>query len=143
MSIATVDDLSVGDSYTEEILFDEQTISRFIEFSRDIASFHTRREFSKQKGFQGLVVHGFLLSTNFSKILGMELPGENTVIGSVNLEFHEPVYVGDKVKYTVTVERILTPLGGVLLKLNVQKADNTPCVQGKATCFFKGNKGKA
>ena len=46
-------------------MFDEETIKRFIIFSRDSAGIHVKQEFSKEKGFDDLVVHGFLLSTNF------------------------------------------------------------------------------
>lgn len=140
MSIITIDDIKVGESYTEEILFDEEKISSFIAFSKDTAGIHTKESFSKKKGFENRVVHGFLLSINFSRILGMELPGENTVIASVNLEFHEPVYVGDLIKYSVAVTRILYQLGGVLLDLKIQKSDGTICVKGKAACFFKKDK---
>ena len=142
MPFKSINDIPTDASFSEELIFDEERMNRFIEFSRDTAGIHTKSKFSSKKGFQGLVVHGFLLSVNFSRILGMELPGENTVIGTVNLEFHEPVYLGDKVKYTVSVDRLLIPLNAVVLKLDVHKSDGTMCVQGKSTCFFKEDKEK-
>jgi hypothetical protein len=45
--------------------------------------------------------------------------------------------VGDTVKYTVTVKRILHPLGTILLDLKIQKLDGTACIEGKATCVLK------
>ena len=84
-----------------------------------------------------LVVHGFLLSLHFSRILGMQLPGENTVIGTIDLKFHDPVYVGDTATFTATVTRILKPLGTVVLELLVTKQDGTKCVEGKTSCVFK------
>ena len=137
MAIMTIDDIQIDMTYREDVLFDEEKIRHFINFSQDTASIHTKHSFSRKKGFDDLVVHGFLLSTYFSRILGMELPGENTVIGSINLEFHTPVYLGDLVKYAVKVERILRPLGGVVLSLKIQKTDGTVCVEGKTHCFFK------
>jgi len=137
LSARSLHDLKVGDVYEEEILFDNERVERFIAFSKDSAAIHTRKNFSEKKGFEGLVVHGLLLSTSFSRILGMEIPGENTVIGTVDLKFHEPVYVGDRVKYLVAVDRIIAPLGGVVLNLRITKSDGTVCVRGKSHCFFK------
>ncbi len=137
MTIRKIEDISVGDSYQEEKLIDEATIQQFIHMTKDTAGIHTNVQFSGERGFEDLVVHGFLLSINFSRILGMELPGENTVIGSLELHFHNPVYVGDSVRYVVTVKRILKPLGTVLLDLLITKNDGTLCVEGKTTCAFK------
>jgi acyl dehydratase len=67
----------------------------------------------------------------------MELPGENTVIGNISLKFHAPVYLGDTVKYTATVKRVLSSLGTVLLDLGVHKPDGTICVNGTTACVFK------
>ncbi len=137
MALLTLDDIKEGDSYSEDILFDKEKITSFIRISQDAASIHVDRAFSKEKGFQHLVVHGFLISIPFSRILGMRLPGENTVIGNISLKFHAPVYFGDTVKYTATVKRVLSSLGTVLLDLDVQKPDGTRCVNGTTTCVFK------
>jgi acyl dehydratase len=142
MRVDTIKDVIVGSKYTEKLYFDEKTVHRFINFTNDSAGFHVDQQYSVDRGFDDLVVHGFLLSTNFSRILGMELPGENTVIASLNLEFHEPVYVGDSVEYIVTVSRVMLSLGSVMLKLIINKKNGIVCVKGSASCFFKKKKGE-
>lgn len=137
MSRLSLDQISVGDSYSEKVRIDAAAVARFVDLTDDRAGIHVDRAFSSRQGFDGLVVHGFLLSSRFSRILGMELPGENTVIGSVELNFHSPVYQGDTVTYTATVRRVLAPLRSVLLDLAIVKADGTLCVAGKTTCVFK------
>ena len=136
--LLTIDDIRVGASHTERVQFTAEKTAQFLRLSGDAAGIHTDESFSKGKGFENLVVYGFLLSLQFSRILGMELPGENTVIGTIDLSFHEPVYVGDTVTYTATVRRVIKPLGAVALDLDVRKTDGTICVQGKTTCVFKG-----
>lgn len=133
----TIDDVEIGESYSEEVRFDQERLARFMDLTRDTAAIHTKQDFSERKGFEDLVVHGFLLSVQFSRILGMELPGEQTVIGSVNLNFHEPVYVGDTARFTATVRRKLPPLGAVQLDLRIEKAGGGLCVAGTAVCAFK------
>lgn len=135
--LLTIDDIKPGDVCTEVVDFTPEKTAAFLQLTRDTAGIHTVESFSREKGFDNLVVHGFLLSLQFSRILGMELPGENTVIGSIQLEFHEPVYVGDRVTFTATVRRIIKPMGVVALDLDVRKSDGTVCVQGKTTCAFK------
>jgi 3-hydroxybutyryl-CoA dehydratase len=135
--LLAIDDIAVGDSYTEEVEFTPAKTAQFLSLTQDTAAIHTVEEFSREKGYDNLVVYGFLLSLHFSRILGMELPGENTVIGAIQMEFHEPVYVGDTVTYTATVRRIIKPLGLVALDLDARKKDGTVCVQGKTTCAFK------
>src|SRR5262245_60718327 len=137
MAALTLDQIKVGDSYTETIEFSGERMARFIQLTGDTAGIHISQSYSQTKGFDDRVVFGFLLSLHFSRILGMELPGENTVIGSIELNFHEPVYVGDTVAYTATVQRVVRPLGAVLLALRIAKADGTLCVEGKTTCAFK------
>ena len=137
MSFERIEDVEVGTTYRESRTFDAATMTRFIGFTEDRAGIHTDKDHSEGMGFEDLVVHGFLLSTPFSRILGMELPGEQTVIGSMELNFHEPVYKGDTVEYTAEVTRILKPLGAVLLALTIVKDDGTVCVKGKANCVFK------
>ena len=139
MAILKIEEISVGDCYEEEQVIDKDNVQQFINVTKDKAGIHTNLEFSEDRGFQSLVVHGFLLSINFSRILGMELPGEDTVIGSLELHFFDPVYVGDSIRYVVTVKRILRPLGSVLLDLIIKKNDGSLCVKGKATCAFKTN----
>jgi len=142
VAIESIGQIKVGDSYSEEIQLDRATIARFIQLTRDRArGIHVDRAFAKQKGFDNLVVHGFLLAAQFSRILGMELPGEHTVMGSIELNFHVPVYAGDTVKYTATVKRVLQPLGSVSLELTIQKLDGTVCVAGRTTCAFKKRMG--
>jgi acyl dehydratase len=135
--LLTIDDIAVGDCHSEQVEFTPERTAQFLRLSGDAAGIHTVESFSQGLGFSGLVVYGFLLSLQFSRILGMELPGENTVIGTIQFEFHEPVYVGDVVTYRATVRRVIKPLGVVALDLEIRKLDGTLCVQGKTTCAFK------
>ena len=137
MTALAIDDIQVGDAHQERVEFTPERTAQFLRLSQDTAGIHVNTDFAAKKGFEHLVVHGFLLSLHFSRILGMNLPGENTVIGSIELKFHAPVYVGDTVTFTATVKRVLKPLGTVLLDLSVVKQDGTVCVEGKTSCAFK------
>jgi 3-hydroxybutyryl-CoA dehydratase len=138
MAFLSLDDIRAKGSHAERVVFTQDQLSTFITLSRDTAAIHTDLAFATQKGFDGRVVHWFLAALPFSRILGMELPGEHAVIGSLHLDFRAPVYVGDDVLYTVTVTRIMAPLGTVALDLHALKSDRTACIDGKTTCVVKG-----
>ena len=137
--LLTIDEITVGQTCTEVVEFTPERIAQFLRLTGDAAGIHTVPSFSRMKGFDGLVVYGLLLSVQFSTILGMQLPGENTVIGRIEMDFHAPVYIGDTVTYKATVRRIIKSLGAVALDLEVRKKDGALCVEGKTTCVFKGS----
>ncbi len=129
--------VALGERYQDTVRFSEELVTRFIEFSNDTAAFHTSTQFSQSKGYSEKVVHGFLLSNFFSHILGTKLPGQNSVIGGIKLDFYEPVYVSDKIHFSVTVTRVIESLKTVVLKLEAKKQDGTLCISGQATCVYK------
>ena len=59
--------------------------------------FILRKDFAIQLGFKDRVVHGFLISSIFSAILGNELPGKHSVIRNINLNFINPLYSNDEI----------------------------------------------
>ena len=71
MAVLTIDEINIGDEYSKTVLFDHERVVEFINFTQDTASIHIDKNFSNEKGFENLVVHGFGLSTIFSRILGL------------------------------------------------------------------------
>jgi 3-hydroxybutyryl-CoA dehydratase len=137
MALLSLDDIRAKGAHSERLAFTERDLQTFCIVSRDTAGIHMQADFARQKGFRDRIVHGFLAAVPFSRILGMELPGENAVIGSLQLEFRAPVYLGEEIEYTVTVGRVLAPLGTVVLDMRAAKADGTVCIEGKTTCVVR------
>ncbi|MCB0637439.1 MAG: MaoC family dehydratase, partial [Lewinella sp.] len=52
--------------------------------------------------FKKPIIHGFLSGAIFSKIFGMDFPGEGTIYLSQSMQFRRPMYVGET--YTARVE---------------------------------------
>ena len=52
MAKLEIDEIEIGDSHSEEVLFDLSKIQHFIEFSNDSAGIHVNDLFSKEKGFR-------------------------------------------------------------------------------------------
>lgn len=88
-------DLEVGteESFVRKITPDMQEM--FMQISGDENPLHTDEEYAKSKGYKETVVYGMLTASLYSTLAGMYLPGEKSLLQSVESKFVKPVYVGD------------------------------------------------
>lgn len=100
------EDLQVGmeASLTKTItLEDTQT---YAQLSGDKNPVHTDPDAAAQAQFKKPIAHGLLTASLFSAIFGEKLPGPGSIYISQSLIFKRPVYVGDAITATVTLERL-------------------------------------
>ncbi|WP_367849540.1 MaoC/PaaZ C-terminal domain-containing protein [Rhodoferax sp. WC2427] len=97
-------------------------MQQFAELSGDYNPLHTDAEFARGKGFEGAVVYGALMVAKVSQLIGMQLPGRNSVWASVALEFRKPLYVDQPAQAEGIVEEVSDSTGMVVLKLTVRAA---------------------
>jgi acyl dehydratase len=63
-------------------------------------------EFAKKNRFGKRIVHGMLIASFFSNIVGNKLPGPGSVFVSYKVKFKKPVFIGDTVETKVEIIRI-------------------------------------
>lgn len=97
-------------------------MQQFAELSGDYNPLHTDAVFARGKGFEGAVVYGALMVAKVSQLIGMQLPGRNSVWASVALEFRKPLYVDQPAQAEGIVEEVSDSTGMVILKLTVRAA---------------------
>lgn len=124
-------DLTEGQSVVVELSVDDAQLRQFAELSGDFNPLHTDDAFARSKGFQGRVVYGALLVAKISELIGMRLPGKNSVWASLSLEFLAPLYVGQVVQLEAVVLRTSPGTGLVELKLTVLR-DGKKLSKGRA-----------
>ena len=71
-----VKDLKIGKSSSFKVKITKKIFSNFLLLSKDLSKIHVDENFSKKYGFKGKVVHGMLIATFFSRLVGMNLPGK-------------------------------------------------------------------
>ena len=130
-------DIEVGQSERETVTITEELLAGFVALSRDTAPAHTDVAHARSMGFDGCVVHGFLVGLGYSRLLGMFLPGGSTVIHSVDLKMLAPVYVGDTLTYEVKVSRVIEPVKSVQLALSATSEAGQVVNKGSAICVFR------
>lgn len=75
-------------------------LKKFGEITGDINPLHTNEAFAKEKGYDSCVAYGMLTASFLSTLAGVYLPGEKSLIHSVETKFVKPVFVGDTLTIT-------------------------------------------
>jgi len=133
----TIEDIEIGAAERREFEFSEQVVTAFGDLIDDHAPVHFDPQFAEAQGFGGTIVHGYLLASVFSGILGQRLPGPNTVINSLSLKYHHAVPVGETVTFEAAVEQVSLAVGAVVLRLTATRLDGSIAVSGRTTCSFR------
>ena len=70
-------------------------MDEFAKLSGDYNPVHTDPNFAKDKGFDGVLVYGLLLSSQMSRLIGQELPDQNAILTSIQMDFIFPCHPCD------------------------------------------------
>jgi len=89
-------DINVGDIISFERTLLDDDIQKFVGLSGDENPLHIDKDFGEMSIFGNNIVHGMLMASLFSKVVGMYL-GENIIYLSQTLEFRKPAFVGDHI----------------------------------------------
>jgi acyl dehydratase len=118
--------------------FSMQDLRTFEVLAPDHAPLHRDAEFARQRGYQDVVVFGFLVAAPFSGILGDQLPGPLTVLHTMRFAIAAPVYVGEEIAYRAEVKQVSRATGAVVLELVATRARSGEIVlRGQAQCGFR------
>lgn len=97
MSQKTYSELNIGDSYTFEEKITENNVNEFSKLTGDDNPLHTDETYANNTEFKEKIAHGMFVSSFFSKLIGVYLPGKYSLYLSQNLKFHKPIKVGSSV----------------------------------------------
>ena len=91
-------DISIGQQETFIIKITASMVEKFSNLSGDLNPLHMDNEFAESSLFKKRIVHGMLLSSFFSQLIGMKLPGKNALYFSQTLNFRSPCYIDDEIE---------------------------------------------
>ena len=97
LSELTFDEITIGLTKEFHVTITQSLVDDFAKISGDFSPIHMNEEYAKSTKFQGKVVHGMLLASFLSRMVGMYLPGKHSLYASQSLEFHNPCFVGDEI----------------------------------------------
>ena len=96
-------DLSVGMEEHFQVEITTSMLDSFRELTGDVNPLHEDGEYAKSKGYPDRVAYGMLTASFLSTLAGVYLPGEKSLIHSVESKFVKPVFPGDVLKVSGTV----------------------------------------
>ncbi len=125
------EELSIGQKEKFMIKISNSLIDDFAKISGDTNPLHMDDKYAKLSNFDSRVCHGMLLSSFFSRLIGMYLPGKNALYFSQTLNFQNPCYVDDE----IIVE------GEIINKSDSKKMIdiNTKILHKNGKCLVDGN----
>ena len=124
--------LKVGDRASLSKVFTEEEVFQFAEISTDKNPLHLDKDFGKSSIFGQRIVHGMLVASLFSGLIGMELPGEGSIYLGQNLTFMAPVPIGERITATVEIIKIREDKPIITLRTVCEDSNNTVVIEGEA-----------
>lgn len=127
-----IDDLKVGQNESIGRTILAEDVAAFARLSGDYNALHIDDEFAARTEFAERVVHGFLHASLLSTLIGMRLPGRGALYLGQTIEFSAPVFIGDTVEATATIESIDRETRIVTLRTEIRKQDGVTVLRGNA-----------
>ena len=124
-------DINIGHKVEFHRDVTKDIVDSFIISSKDFNPLHSDQVFSSKTIFKKPIVPGMLLSSFFSALVGVYLPGRDGLYLSQTLDFKSPVFIGDRVNIHGEVIDKINSLGLIYIKTEI-KRENKIAVDGMA-----------
>src|SRR3989338_374251 len=130
-------EIKVGDRASLEVAITPELVAKFVDISGDDNRLHLDDSFARQKGFARRIVHGLLLASLFSKIVGKFFFGDENLYLAQTITFRKPVFVGDIVKVEGLVKNKIESVRILHIETTVNTPDGEVALSGEAQVTYK------
>ncbi|UCH44771.1 MAG: MaoC family dehydratase [Nitrospiraceae bacterium] len=124
--------LKVGNRASLSKAFTEEDVLQFANISADTNPIHLDKNFAADSVFGQRVVHGMLIASLFSALVGVKLPGEGTIYLGQSLNFKAPVFIDEQVTASVEIVKIREDKPIVTLRTLCINSEGRTVVDGEA-----------
>ncbi|MFN3411912.1 MAG: MaoC family dehydratase [Exilispira sp.] len=128
----TIEQLSINQTEIFRKTISESDVYLFAGITGDTNPAHIDEVYASSTKFNKRIVHGLLVASFISTVLGTKLPGPGTIYISQSINFKAPVYIGDTIEARVTVKEIIKEKNRVILNTEVYNQNNELVVSGEA-----------
>lgn len=127
-----IEDIHEGQYVSYDVTITKEDVAAYAGLVGDISPLHVDEDYGKTTEFGGNLIHGMLLASHFSTMVGVLLPGRRGLLTSMSCDFKRAVPVGAEITVSGKVQQVNRPLRVMTLSLKVFY-NNELCVNGKAT----------
>lgn len=132
----TFEEISIHQSEEFEVKISNVLVDDFAKISGDFNPLHLDNKFASKTSFGKRVVHGMLLASFFSRLVGMKIPGKYGVYFSQSMNFRKPCFIGDVIKVIGTVIDKSESTKIVTLKTVVFNQNNECLIDGESRVLY-------
>jgi 3-hydroxybutyryl-CoA dehydratase len=124
------EDISVGMEEQFRVIVSEEMMDMFRHITGDSNPLHNDTAFAAQRGYPDRVAYGMLTASFLSTLAGVYLPGEKSLIHSIEGKFVKPVYVGDELTVSGIVKEMDERFHCFWMKVEIRNQKNEKVLRG-------------
>ncbi|MCH5274579.1 MAG: MaoC family dehydratase [Lachnospiraceae bacterium] len=121
-------EIGMEESFRAEITQEKMDAFRLI--TQDSNPLHTNEAFAREKGYSSCVAYGMLTASFLSTLAGVYLPGEKSLIHSVETKFVKPVFPGDTLLVSGKVKEKNELFSVILLQVTITNQKGEKVLRG-------------
>lgn len=106
-------ELKLGQSSSFSKTITETDVYNFAGICGDFNPVHVNKIIAEKSIFKKNIVHGALIASFLSTVIGMQLPGPGTIYLEQDSKFVKPTFIGDTITAEVSVNEILNQNKGI------------------------------
>ena len=126
------ENIQVGMEFGLRHTFTHEDVWQFAQLSGDYSPLHVDPVYAAETEFGKCVIHGMLLASLFSQLVGMRIPGKPALYLGQDLTFRRTVLVGETVLVNAKVTARTEATRSILLATEIRTADGRVAVSGTA-----------
>ena len=126
------DDITIGLTKEFSIEITESMVDNFAEFSGDYNELHMDEDYASTTSFGKRIFHGMLLTSFFSRLIGMSIPGKNARYFSQSINFQSPCFIGDRILVRGEVTEKSESTHIITIKTTILNQDSKCLIDGIA-----------
>ena len=129
----------VGDKSEAKRVFTTEEVELFAVLSQDKNPLHLDDTYAATTIFKKRIVHGSLVGSLISAVIGNKLPGNGTIYMAQTVNFKRPVYLEDEVTCRVEITEIILQKSIYKLSTNCYNHNNEMVIEGNAVVKWTNN----
>ena len=133
----SIEDIAVGDSASFDRMWTEEDLENFAKLSGNKNPFHVDENFAASTRFGQKIMYGMHVAVVCSTLVGMYLPGKNSICLRQDLSFKKPIFVGDTTRVKGVVKSKSLSTGILDISISVTKGDEVVVVGTMTTQIMK------
>ncbi len=131
MNKYTYEELYIGQKESFTVTVSGEDFEGFRRITGDENPLHNDEEYAGKRGNKGKVAFGMLTASYLSTLAGVYLPGERSLIHSVEVKFEAPVYEGDELNVSGEVTEKNDTFRFIILKVLIRNPDGKKVLKGR------------